>query len=144
MTPDLPRTIRAVDTEQLLALEREAAAYGFSQRLPVDWLRQHVAAEATHYLFPILVHQLSHRPEVSPQWRCLLLLTVRTSEEIRSLLDVLPDTFDKLPKPASTASRADLVRRLNGAVTQREWSQSERARAERMTPETTSDDPPQR
>ncbi|MER6377575.1 hypothetical protein ACFY1B_49850 [Streptomyces mirabilis] len=39
MAPTLPRTIRAVDTEQLLDLEREAGAYGFSQRLPVDWLR---------------------------------------------------------------------------------------------------------
>src|SRR5687767_15162028 len=39
MTAVLPRTIRAVDTERLLWLEEEAARLGFSQRLPVDWLR---------------------------------------------------------------------------------------------------------
>ncbi|MEN8649141.1 hypothetical protein ABCR94_00440 [Streptomyces sp. 21So2-11] len=59
MTAPLPRTIRAVDTEQLLDLEREAGAYGFSQRLPVDWLQDHLAPGATHYLFPALVHHLS-------------------------------------------------------------------------------------
>ncbi|MFE4373177.1 hypothetical protein ACFRMN_34070 [Streptomyces sp. NPDC056835] len=36
MTPTLPRTVRAVDTAQLLGLAQEAAMHGFSQRLPVD------------------------------------------------------------------------------------------------------------
>jgi len=27
---------------------------GFSRRLPVDWLREHLAADATHSLFPTL------------------------------------------------------------------------------------------
>lgn len=49
MTQTLPRTVRAVDTAQLLDLAQEAAMHGFSQRLPVDWLREHLAAEATHY-----------------------------------------------------------------------------------------------
>ncbi|MEU4097803.1 hypothetical protein [Streptomyces sp. NPDC026673] len=123
MTPTLPRTIRAVDTDRLLALEQEAASLGFSQRLPVDWLQEHLAAEATHYLLPTLVHQLRHRPDVSPQWRCQLLLTVSTGEQIWGLLDVLPDTFDKLTESLGEASKKDIVNRIERAVTQREWAE---------------------
>lgn len=123
MTPTLPRTVRAVDTAQLLDLEQEAATLGFSQRLPVDWLQEHLAAEATHYLFPTLVHRLHHRPEVSPQWRCQLLLTVSTGEQICGLLDVLPETFDKIPETLDAAFKTDVVSRIEQAVTQREWAE---------------------
>ncbi|MFJ4597929.1 MULTISPECIES: hypothetical protein [unclassified Kitasatospora] len=121
MTPTLPRTVRAVDTAQLLDLAQEAAMHGFSQRLPVDWLQEHLAAEATHYLFPTLIQRLRHRPEVPLQWRCQQLLTVRTGEQIWGLLDVLPETFDKLPETLDTASKKDIVSRIERAVTQREW-----------------------
>ncbi|MFE2750136.1 hypothetical protein ACFXKX_38535 [Streptomyces scopuliridis] len=121
MTPTLPRTVRAVDTAQLLDLAQEAAMHGFSQRLPVDWLQEHLAAEATHYLFPTLVQRLTHRPEMPLQWRCQQLLTVRTGEQIWGLLDVLPDTFDKLPETLDTASKKDIVSRIERAMTQREW-----------------------
>lgn len=97
--------------------------HGFSQRLPVDWLQQHLAAEATHYLFPTLIQRLRHRPEVPLQWRCQQLLTVRTGEQIWGLLDVLPDTFDKLPETLDTASKKDIVSRIERAVTQREWAE---------------------
>ncbi|WP_030410259.1 hypothetical protein [Streptomyces sp. NRRL S-1448] len=137
MAQALPRTVRAVDTAQLLALEQEAATCGFSQRLPVDWLQEHLAAEATHYLLPTLVHQLRHRPEVSPQWRCQVLLWVRTGEQaeqveqvepVWGLLDVLPDTFDKIPETLSPEFKKDIAGRMEHAVTQREW-------AERMAPD---------
>ncbi|WP_406110752.1 hypothetical protein OG698_01500 [Streptomyces sp. NBC_01003] len=101
---------------------------GFSQRLPVDWLRKHLAAEAKHYLVPTLVHQLRHRPEVSPQWRCQLLLTVTTGEQIWGLLDVRPDTFDRLPETLDAPSKKDIVSRIERGVTRRAWS-------ERMHPE---------
>ncbi|WP_407287196.1 hypothetical protein [Streptomyces sp. BP-8] len=127
MASALPRTVRAVDTDQLLDLEQEAATYGFSRRLPGDWLQEHLAAEATHYLFPTLVHRLRHRPEVSPQWRCQLLLTVSTGEQIWGLLDVLPDTFDRIPETLDAAAKKEIVSRIEHAVTQREW-------AERMQP----------
>ncbi|MEU9794799.1 hypothetical protein AB0E27_30080 [Streptomyces sparsogenes] len=121
MTPKLPRTVRAVDTAQLLDLAQEAALHSFSQRLPVDWLLDHLAAEATHYLFPTLVQRLTHRPGTPLQWRCRQLLTVNTGERIWGLLDVLPDTFDKLPETLNTASKKDIVSRLERAVTVREW-----------------------
>jgi hypothetical protein len=117
----LPRTVRAIDTAQLLGLAQEAGTYGFSQRLPVDWLQEHLAAEATHYLFPTLVQRLTHRPEVPTQWRCQQLLTVSTGEQIWGLLDVLPRTFDTLPETLDTASKNDIVSRIERAVTVREW-----------------------
>lgn len=123
MVPVPPRTVRAVDTDQLLDLEQEAATHGFSRRLPVDWLREHLAADAAHYLFPTLVHRLHHRPEVSPQWRCQLLLTVKTSEQILGLLDVLPDTFDKLPETLDVACKKDIASRMEQAMSQREWAE---------------------
>ncbi|ARF58400.1 hypothetical protein [Streptomyces gilvosporeus] len=123
MASGLPRTVRAVDTDRLLDLAREAAACGFSQRLPADWLQEHLAAEARHYLFPRVVHRLRHRPEVSPQWRCQLLLAVRTGEQIWGLLDVLPDTFDALPETLDAASKKDIVSRIERAMSQREWAE---------------------
>lgn len=121
MTPTLPCTVRAVDTAQLLDLAQEAAMHGFSQRLPVDWLREHLAADATHYLFPTLVQRLTHRPETPLQWRCQQLLTVSTGEQIWGLLDVLPDTFDKIPETLDTASKKDIVSHIERAVKVREW-----------------------
>ncbi|MFD3565905.1 hypothetical protein [Streptomyces sp. NPDC058667] len=121
MTPILPRTVRAVDTAHLLDLAQEAAMHSFSQRLPVDWLREHLAAEATHYLIPTLVQRLTHRPEMPVQWRCRQLLTVNTGEQIWGLLDVLPDTFDEIPETLDTASKKDIVSRLKRAVTVLEW-----------------------
>jgi hypothetical protein len=135
MAPTLPRTVRAVDTNQLLGLAQEAAMHGFSQRLSVDWLQEHLAAEATHYLFPTLIQRLRHRPEVPLQWRCQQLLTVRTGEQIWGLLDVLPDTFDKLPETLDTASKKDIVSRIERAVTQREW-------VERMVTDADPEEPP--
>ncbi|MEV0265842.1 hypothetical protein AB0I49_31530 [Streptomyces sp. NPDC050617] len=123
MAPALPRTVRAVATDRLLDLEREAAACGLSQRLPVDWLREHVPAAGTHYLFPVLVHQLRHRPEVSPQWRCRLLLTVSTGEQLLSLLDVLPATFDQIPETLDAASKTEIARRMERAMSVREWTE---------------------
>jgi hypothetical protein len=117
----LPRTVRAVDASQLLDLAQEAARHGFSQRLPVAWLQAHLAAEATHYLFPTLVQRLMHRPEVPLQLRCQQLLTVCTGEQIWGLLDVLPETFDKIPETLDAASKKDITNCIEHVVTVREW-----------------------
>lgn len=95
--------------------------HGFSQRLPVDWLREHLDAEATHYLFPTIVQRLTHRPEMPLQWRCQQLLTVNTGEQILGLLDVLPGTFDKIPETLDTASKKEIVGRIERAASVREW-----------------------
>ncbi|WUM73906.1 hypothetical protein OG485_43675 [Streptomyces sp. NBC_00328] len=123
MTAVFPRTIRAVDTDQLLLLEEEAARLGFSQRLPADWLREHVQAAAVHYLFPAMEHRLSHRPEVSPQWRCELLLTVWTGEEVLSLLDVWPASFEELAETPDTTAKTDIAARMKRALSLREWAE---------------------
>ncbi|MCG0283975.1 hypothetical protein [Streptomyces sp. PSAA01] len=123
MTAVLPRTIRAVDTGQLLLLAEEAARLGFSQRLPADWLREHTRVTAVHYLFPTMEHWLSHRPEVSPQWRCELLLTVRTGEEVLSLLDIRPARFEELAETLDTTAKADIAARMRRALSVREWAE---------------------
>ncbi|MFF0450884.1 hypothetical protein ACFYT4_31645 [Streptomyces sp. NPDC004609] len=121
MTGVLPRTIRAIDTERLMFLEKEAARLGFSQRLSVGWLREHAAVSAVHYLFPALEHRLGHRPQVSPQWRCELLLTVRTGEEVLSLLDVLPARFQGLAETLDASEKAATAARMRTACSVREW-----------------------
>jgi hypothetical protein len=73
--------------------------------------------------------------EVPLQWRCQQLLTVRTGEQIRGLLDVLPDTFDKIPETLDTASKKDIVSRIERAVTVREW-------VERMAADTDPEEMP--
>ncbi|AWI31414.1 hypothetical protein [Streptomyces tirandamycinicus] len=125
MTAVLPRTIRAVDTDRLLMLEEGAARLGFSQRLPADWLREHAEAAAVHYLFPVMEHRFGHRPEVSPQWRCELLLTVRTGEEVLSLLDVLPTAFQGLSETLDATTKADIAARMKRAPAVREWAERE-------------------
>ncbi|WP_328663243.1 hypothetical protein [Streptomyces sp. NBC_00328] len=112
-----------MDTDQLLLLEEEAARLGFSQRLPADWLREHVQAAAVHYLFPAMEHRLSHRPEVSPQWRCELLLTVWTGEEVLSLLDVWPASFEELAETPDTTAKTDIAARMKRALSLREWAE---------------------
>ncbi|MCF3100042.1 hypothetical protein IPZ58_00355 [Streptomyces roseoverticillatus] len=122
---EVPRTIRAVSTEQLLLLEEEAAALGFSRRLSVDWVRAHAAPSATHYLLPLFPHDLRHRPEVSPQWRCYTLLTVVTGEEFRSLLDVRPATFRTLPETLTPPEKTEIHRRMERARSQVEYERAE-------------------
>ncbi|WRZ88169.1 hypothetical protein OHB54_03355 [Streptomyces sp. NBC_01007] len=126
MTAVLPRTIRAVDTARLLLLGEEAARLGFSQRLPAGWLREHAAAEAVHHLFPAMEHRLSHRPELSPQWRCELLLKVRTGDEVLSLLDVLPAAFQELPETLDATAKSAIAARMKRALAVREWFEQER------------------
>jgi len=126
MTAVLPRTIRAVDTDQLLLLEEEAARLGFSQRLPAGWLREHAQAAAVHYLFPAMEHWLGHRSDVSPQWRCELLLTVRTGEEVLSLLDVRPASFGELAETLDTTAKADIAARMRRALSVGEWAEQGR------------------
>lgn len=79
-----------------------------------------------HCLFPTLVHELGHWPGVSPQWRCQLLLTVRTGEEVLSLLDVLPASFQGLPETLDVAAESDIAVRIVLVPSVREWVQRSR------------------
>ncbi|MGW3744276.1 hypothetical protein ACWD62_27710 [Streptomyces sp. NPDC005146] len=89
----LPRVLKVVDTASLLNLEERAVALGLSQRLEPAWVAANTAPDEAHYLWPVMLHDLSHRPDGSPQLRCELLITLPTGEHVLSLLDVLPDDF---------------------------------------------------
>ncbi|MGC5050946.1 hypothetical protein ACLQ2S_05800 [Micromonospora sp. DT48] len=91
MNPSIPRTVKAVDTSELIRLDAEAIERGLNRNHGAGWLVEFADPEAVHYLRPVLVHRLAHRPAVSPHWRCTLLLMVRDGQQVFSLLDVLPD-----------------------------------------------------
>ncbi|MEU4542215.1 hypothetical protein [Nonomuraea dietziae] len=101
----IPRTVKAVDTNQLLKLDAEAFACGLNRHNSVEWLTNYTDPTATHYLHPALVHRLNHRPEHSPHWRCMLLLIVQGGEQVFSLLDVPPASFDSLPENLSAETK---------------------------------------
>lgn len=78
------------------------------------------------------MQRLTHRPEVLLQWRCQQLLTVSTGEQIWGLLDVLPDTFDKISE--TSASKKDIVNRIEQAVKVRKWMERMAADAGSLGP----------
>jgi hypothetical protein len=41
----------------MLRLEQAAVDLGFNQRLPPDWLREKIAAQARHFIQPALIHR---------------------------------------------------------------------------------------
>ena len=124
MVSGVPQTVKAVDTTQLIDLDEEAQRRGLNRNHGAGWLAVHAAESATHYLWPVLVHKLEHRPEVSPHWRCALLLTVRDGQQIVSLLDVLPMSFDSLPETLDATTKREIASTLNdgGLISQAQWA----------------------
>ncbi|MET7747669.1 hypothetical protein [Micromonospora sp. NPDC005367] len=85
-TPPVRRALRRIaasDTSQ-----SPSASDGFNRHHGAGWLSEHAAIEAVHYLRPVFVHPPGRRPEFSPHWRCMLLLTMRDGQEVFSLVDV--------------------------------------------------------
>ncbi|MCT9932929.1 hypothetical protein N5079_22230 [Planotetraspora sp. A-T 1434] len=120
----IPRTVKAVNTTQLIRLDEEAMVRGLNRQHGAGWLAEHADPEATHYLWPALVHRLDHRPEYSPHWRCMLLLTLRDGQQVFSLLDVLPASFTALPENLDRATKTRIAQRLQTPMqTVAEWSQ---------------------
>ncbi|MFG1804852.1 hypothetical protein ACGFI4_32405 [Micromonospora carbonacea] len=124
MSSGVPRTIKAVDTSELIRLDTEAFHCGLNRNHGAGWLAEFADPAAVHYLWPVLVHRLGHRPESSPHWRCMLLLTVRDGQQIFSLLDVLPASFEDLPETLDAATKAKIAHRLEheGLLTQAQWA----------------------
>ncbi|MBB2914820.1 hypothetical protein FHS43_006132 [Streptosporangium becharense] len=121
---EIPRTVKAVSTAQLIYLDEEARACELNRQHGAGWLAEHADPEATHYLWPALVHRLNHRPEHSPHWRCMLLLTLRDGQEVFSMLDVLPAAFDRLAESLDRETKTRIARRLLGSMqTVAEWSE---------------------
>jgi hypothetical protein len=90
-----------VTTTELLVLEQAAVDNDLSQRIPVGDLAGYLDPNGRHYLRPELVHTLSHRPDVSPQWRCEVLLAMADGNTTLSLLDVQPHTFTSTGSPVA-------------------------------------------
>ncbi|WP_055483146.1 hypothetical protein [Sphaerimonospora mesophila] len=121
---EVPRTVKAVNTTQLIHLDEEAMVCGLSRQHGAGWLAERADPEATHYLWPALVHCLDHRPEYSPHWRCMLLLVLRDGQQVFSLLDVLPASFDALPENLDRSTKTQITQRLLAPMqTVAEWSE---------------------
>ncbi|RIV30260.1 hypothetical protein [Micromonospora radicis] len=123
MSSDVPRTVKAVDTAELVRLDAEAIECGLNRNHGAGWLVEFADPDAVHYLWPALVHRAGHRPEVSPHWRCMLLLKLRDGQQVFSLLDVLPTSFEALPETLDRATKTEIARRLEhgGLLTQAQW-----------------------
>ncbi|MGV9976544.1 hypothetical protein ACWDUH_02570 [Micromonospora wenchangensis] len=124
MSSGVPCTIKAVDTSELIRLDAEAIECGLNRNHGAGWLVEFADPEAVHYLLPALVHRAVHRPAVSPHWRCMLLLTVRDGQQVFSLLDVLPASFEGLPETLDAATKTEIAHRLErgGLLTQAQWA----------------------
>ncbi|MEU9266191.1 hypothetical protein AB0E04_12160 [Streptomyces sp. NPDC048251] len=117
----LPRELKAVDSTSLFRLEERACDLGLSQRLDPAWVQANAAPEGTHYLWPVLWHSLSHRPDVPRQLRCELLITLRAGDRVISLLDVLPDDFTPLSRVTSREEGMQVSQLFGHAPSVREW-----------------------
>ncbi|MET8092878.1 hypothetical protein [Micromonospora sp. NPDC005220] len=125
MSSAVPRTVKAVDTSELIRLDAEAIECRLNRNHGAGWLAEFADPGATHYLWPVLVHRTGHRPEFSPHWRCMLLLTMRDGQQVFSLLDVLPTSFEDLPEGLDPATKTEVARRLEGGglLTQAQWAE---------------------
>ncbi|MEV6353055.1 hypothetical protein [Streptomyces hydrogenans] len=128
----LPREVKVIDSAALFRLEERADDLGLSQRLDPAWVRANAAPDGTHYLWPVLWHSLSHRPDVPCHVRWELLITLRTGDRILSLLDVIPEDFTPLPKVISRDEGMRVRRLLDRAPSVREWLQREGEGAHRL------------
>lgn len=117
----LPREVKVIDTASLLRLEARACELGLNQRLDPAWVMANAAPDGSHYLWPALWNSLPHRPDVSRQLRCELLIALRAGDRVMSLLDVLPDDFAPLPTVTSRDEGMRVSELLDRSPSVREW-----------------------
>ncbi|WP_406080908.1 hypothetical protein [Micromonospora sp. NBC_00858] len=123
MSSSVPRTVKAIDAAELMRLDDEARDHGFNCHHGAGWLAANADLSTVHYLRPAMVHDAGRRPEFSPHWRCMLLLRVRDGQEVFSLLDIWPASFDQLPESLDAATKSAISYRLQfgGLLTQAQW-----------------------
>jgi len=124
VTSEVPRTVKAVDTQELIRLDAEAIECGLSRNHGAGWLARYADPEGVHYLRPFMVHRLTHRPDVSPHWRCMLLLRMRDGQQIFSLLDIMTASFDTLPETLEATTKTEIALLLDhgSLLTQAQWA----------------------
>lgn len=127
----LPRELKVIDSASLFRLEQRARHLDLSQRLDPTWVRDDARPDGAHYLWPALGHSLSHRPDVPRQLRCEVLIALRAGDHVMSLLDVLPDDFDSLPR-VSSREGVQVRRLFDRAPSVRNWLLREGGRTEAL------------
>ncbi|MFD7232813.1 hypothetical protein [Streptomyces sp. NPDC059881] len=117
----VPRELKVLDTASLVRLEERACELSLNQRLDPAWVQANAAPDGTHYLWPALWNSLPHRPGISRQIRCELLITLHAGDRVMSLLDVLPDDFAPLPRVTSRDEDMEVSRLLDSSPSVKEW-----------------------
>jgi hypothetical protein len=123
MSSTVPRTVKAIETTELLRLDDEARTRGFNRHHGPGWLAANATPSAIHYLHPVFVHKAGRRPEFTPHWRCALLLKLHDDQEVFSLLDVWPPSFEQLPETIDAETKSTISHRLleGNLPTQAQW-----------------------
>ncbi|WP_432052311.1 hypothetical protein [Streptomyces xiamenensis] len=99
----VPRELKVLDTASLVRLEERACELTLNQRLDPAWVQAHAAPDGSHYLWPAPWNSPPHRPGITRQIRCELLITLHAGDRVMSLLDVLPGDFAPLSRVTSRA-----------------------------------------
>jgi len=122
--PPVPQDAKVFDSVSLVAVETRAADLDLNQGLPHAWLDRHLAPAGNHYLRPGLWHSFSHRPDVPLHLRCELLIELADGEQVLSLLDVLPEDYDRLPSVRARAEYLAVAAKMSEARSVKEWSET--------------------
>ena len=108
--PRQSRLLKAADAETINALFEEAGRLrlGLGQGSP--WLRAHVDAGATHFVFPDPASYYWPNPDAGRLWwQCRVLLQMVDGEQVSTSVSVLPETFTALPSTVSRFRQRVLV-----------------------------------
>jgi hypothetical protein len=112
------------DPVSLVALETRAADLELNQRLPQAWLDRHLAPGRQPLPSPRAVAQLQPPSDVPLQLRGELLIELADGEQVLSLLDVLPEDYDRLPSVRARAEYLAVAAKMSEARSVKEWSET--------------------
>jgi hypothetical protein len=107
--PAAARVLKAVDTEQLVALHDEAEERRLGLGADGAVLREHLDPNGTHYLVPDPAPYYWPGPDGMPWWQCRELLRMADGAQVTSMLAVLPERFAGLPDTLPKREQRRLV-----------------------------------
>lgn len=94
--PASARVLKAVNTQEAVALHEEAHERRFGLGVDATWLRAHVDPRGTHYLVPDPASYFWPDSD-RPWWQCRVLLRMLDGRQVKTSVAVHPDSFRALP-----------------------------------------------
>jgi len=108
--PASSRVLKALTTEEILALHEEAGRLRLGLGSGGPWLREQLDADAVHYLVPDPAPYYWPDGDQIQWWQCRELLCMRDGTRVKSMLAVLPERFEELPDNVPRREQLRLVR----------------------------------